>query len=108
MDTCTVLVLLPTGSGGDGMSDTSHLRISVPRSGQTWYYTNCLGRSERDPSFSEWPLGSKEEEVVFREGEKRRKVGKESGALYEEANIRKSSECRNAYAAHTHAFLEQE
>jgi len=64
-------------------------------------------RSERDPSFNEWSLGSKKEEVNFivREKEEKRREGSE--APYREANIRKSSECRNDYAAHMYAFLKQ-
>jgi len=47
------------------------------------------------------------EEEVRKE---RRKGEEEKGSevLYREANIRKSSECRNAYTAYTHALLEQE
>ena len=54
---------------------------------------NCVMRNKRDRSFIKCPLGSEGEEV---HRERRKEEGRGSEALGREANVGKSSWCRNS------------
>lgn len=66
-------------------------------------------RNKRNWVFVEFSLSSEEQKRVHAEKkEGRREEAKRAPIQYREANIRKSLSCRNAYAAYTCAFLEQQ